>query len=559
MVTARSVGSNAQARQGGPTAADAAADVVVIGGGHNGLVCANYLADRGLTVTVLEANERVGGMTACSTPFAAAPEHLANDFSVDTFFWSFTPPERDLQLEKHGLRFVEIDPGHVYLHPEGASIAFWRDPRRTIAEIRRISPRDAKVYADFAERLDVFSDVLLKAAVVNPRRPAFRDVLDIAGRAVRGQRNLRECAPLLLSSVTEVVDEYFTHPVIKDAMHASCGSTIPNDANGSALAFLWLATRHKHCGRRPVGGVQAIPDALARRLESAGGTVITGARVERVLVENGQAHGVRLADGRTVRGTTAVVASCDPHQVLNRLLPTGALSEAGADRASAIATKNGNIGQMKVDVALSGRLELSRHAAWRDDELDLRSPSHIIGTESGMRRGFARSAAGLLPGDEDFSILPVIPTAADPSQAPDGQDVLYLYVATAPLRPEGGWEQHREAAGASVLRGLARYYDGLAELELDRRVLTNADIEQLTGATDGNITHVDLSLSRAGLARPARGFGGFRTPIDGLYLGGAGSHPGGGITGAPGYLAAMEVLRGKGRRRRPSSRLAAAR
>src|SRR5439155_3257210 len=133
-------------------------------------------------------------------------------------------------------------------------------------------------------------------------------------------------------------------------------------------------------------------------------------------------------------------------------------------------------GQRKVDLALSGRLELSRHQKWRRDDLDLRKPSHTLGTEAGMERTFARSAAGLLAVDGEWSIWPVIPTAMDASQAPDGQDTLYLYVAVAPYRPEGGWESVKEDFGRSVVAQAAQYYDGIEELEIGRQVLANEDI-----------------------------------------------------------------------------------
>jgi phytoene dehydrogenase-like protein len=233
------------------------------------------------------------------------------------------------------------------------------------------------------------------------------------------------------------------------------------------------------------------------------------------------------------------------------LLPAGTLSSTNEARVRAIPTSNLNYGQAKVDIALSGRLQLSRHQKWRRDDLDLRKPSHTIGTEASMERTFARAAAGQLAHDGEWSIWPVIPTAMDPSQAPDGQDTLYLYVAVAPHQPQGGWESVKEDFGRSVAAQAAQYYDGIEELEIGRQVLTNDDFGDRVHATGGNITHVDMTLGRAGPLRPARGFGGYRTPVDGLFLTGAGTHPGGGITGGPGYAAARELLR---RGKRPRTR-----
>jgi phytoene dehydrogenase-like protein len=523
-------------------------DVVVVGAGHNGLVAANYLADEGLVVTVLEANPAVGGMTSVHTPIQGAPKHLINSFSVDAFFWDSFPPSRELRLDRFGLRRNPIDPGHVYLAPDGASIGFWADASKTAAEIAHFSAEDARSYLEFANMLDGFADMVFALATANPTRPGLRALTDMGKGAIRSKGRLREIIAMALSSVTEVVDERFRHQTVRDAIHATCGSTIPNNQGGSGVAFLWLATMHRYACERPEGGVQAIPNALRRRLESRGGTVRTDARVTQILLDGSRAVGVRLADGAEIRAGKAVVCACDPRQTLERLLPAGALSPQDQRRVQSIPVANMNYGQMKVDVALSGALTMKRHQAWRRDDLDLRRPSHTIGTEAGMARTFARAGAGLLPYPGEFSLWPVIPTALDPTQAPAGQDTLYLYCAVAPYKPEGGWAQHKTAAADAIVAQAAEYYDGIENLEIGRQVLTNDDIGERVNATGGNVTHVDMVVGRAGPARPARGFGGFKTPIDGLYLSGAGTHPGGGITGAPGYNAAREVLRATSRR-----------
>jgi phytoene dehydrogenase-like protein len=527
----------------GPAWKDMATDVVVIGAGHNGLVAANYLVDSGLEVTVVEANATVGGMTSCGRPIPGAPDHVVNNYSVDAFFWDAFPPSRELGLERYGLRRVAIDPGHVYLHPEGASIAFWQDPGRTASEIRHFSPEDAKAYLEFARVLRTFSSLAFAFAVTNPTRPDRRALGRMARTAFTGRRDLSEIVQIVLSSVTDVIAERFRHPVVRDALHAAAGSTIPNSAGCTGVAFLWLSTMHRHTCRRPVGGVQAIPNALAARLAARGGSVLTSAPVAEITVQSGRACGVTLIDGRRIGARRAVLAACDPRATLERLLPAGTLPPTVERRVQGIPTANGNYGQMKVDVALSGRLDMSRHNRWRRDGLDLRRASHMIGTEAGIERAFADSGAGLVPDEDDFSLWPVITTAADPSQAPDGQDSLYIYVATAPHAPKGGWDQNRDRAGQAIVRKASRYYGGLEDLEIGRQVLTNQDIGERVHATGGNVTHVDMVLGRAGPLRPARGLGGHRTPVEGLFLSGAGTHPGGGITGAPGYLGARAILR----------------
>lgn len=518
-------------------------DVVVIGGGHNGLVAANYLADTGLSVCVVEASDQIGGFTSTGPAIPQAPRHLINSYSVDAFFWDAFPPSYELGLENYGLRRVEVDPGHVYLHPDGGSIAFFADAAKTADDIRRFSAADAEAYLEFARVLHRFGNIMLTLARTNPVRPEVRTVLTAAKEALAGRKDLVEMGGFPVGSVSEVIAERFTHQVVRDALHASAGSTLPNNSAGSAIGFLWLSTMHRYACRRPVGGVQAIPDALAARLRAQGGSIRTGAAVTEIMVRAGRTTGVRLADGTELFAAKGVLASCDPQTALGRLLPAGTLDDRMRKRVDAIPVSNQNYGQMKVDLALSGRITLEQHQKERRDGLDLRRPSFMIGTEAGMERLFARSGAGLLPDEDDWSIWPVIPTAADPSQAPDGQDTLYLYAAVAPYRPEEGWDNVRDKAAEGILANASRYFDGIAELEIGRQVLTNVELASRGNATGGNMTHVDMSLGRSGPMRPARGLAGYRTPVDGLYLGAAGCHPGGGITGGPGYVSARTMIR----------------
>jgi phytoene dehydrogenase-like protein len=511
-------------------------DVAIVGAGHNGLVAANYLVDAGLRVIVLEANERVGGMTAVHTPIAGAPEHRINSYSVDAFFWDSFPPSRELQLDRYGLRRAPIDPGHLYLAPDGASIGFWADAQRTAGEIRHFSPQDARAYLEFATMLDGFADLVFAVATANPTRLGWRTLLQMARSAGASRRHLREMAGMALSSVTEVVAERFRHQTVRDAIHATCGSTVPNNQGGSGVAFLWLATMHRYACERPVGGVQAIPDALAARLAAKGGVVRTGAPVQEIVIDSGRATGVRVNGEMISAGN--VLAACDPRSTFERLVPAGTLSESEQRRIGSVPVTNMGFGQGKVDLALRGKVTMRRHQAWRRDDLDVRLPSHTIGTEAGMERTFHRSGAGLDPLVGEFSLWPVIPTALDPSQAPAGQDTLYLYIAVCPYQPED-----KGRLADAVVATAAEYYDGIEELEIGRQVLTNADIGAAVHATGGNITHVDMAIGRSGPLRPARGFGGFATPVEGLFISGAGTHPGGGITGAPGYNAAHEMIR----------------
>jgi phytoene dehydrogenase-like protein len=320
-------------------------------------------------------------------------------------------------------------------------------------------------------------------------------------------------------------------------MHMASASLYPSSFPGSTIQMLILEFVHRFGCARPVGGTQRIPDALAARLQARGGTVLCDACAERIIVAGGRASGVVLTDGHEIRATRAVLAACDARQALAELVPAGTMPPHLERRADAIPVNGLGWGQLKIDIACSGRLDLSRFEA-----PNVRAATHWIGTEDGIERAYRRAAAGLLPAREDIAFYNTIPTGADPSQAPDGQDTLYLIAVTSPAEPAGGWtdELRAQAIGDAVAKA-AQFYGGLDRLELGRSAFTNAEMAEQVGAASQ--AHVDWILNRLGPLRPARGFAGFSTPVDRLFLAGAGCHPGAAVTGTPGYLGAREALR----------------
>jgi phytoene dehydrogenase-like protein len=517
-------------------------DAIVVGAGHNGLVAANYLADAGLDVVVLERRPRIGGMTRSDYPITAAPEHLINHCAVDPVFWPQSKPAQELKLERFGVKWVEVDPGFVYLDPDGGSIAFWRDPAKTAADIRRFSAADASAYLELAALFDAICELMLPMFAANPTRLEPKALVAAGRAAVRHRHELREIGAFLFGSGHEQIAERFSHPVVRSALSIASACVYPASFPGSSIQLLILAFVHRFGCLRPIGGTQAIPDALAARLQSVGGTVLTDAQVAEITVHGGRASAVSLTDGRELRARHAILTSCDPRQALTELLPAGTLEPRLERRAAAIPANGLGWGQLKVDIACSGRLDLGRFERERSDGANLRAASQLIGTEEGVERGYRRAAAGLLPALEDIGFYNTIPTGADPSQAPDGQDTLYLIAVTSPSEPEGGWtpEIKQQAVAGTVARA-SHFYGGIEQLEIGRSSFTNAEMAAEIGAASQ--AHVDWILNRMGPLRPARGFGGFRTPVDGLYLAGAGSHPGAAVTGTPGYLGAREALR----------------
>jgi phytoene dehydrogenase-like protein len=521
-------------------------DVVVIGAGHNGLVAANYLADAGREVVVLEAAETIGGMTASGNVIPETPGHTVNFCAADLLFWQKSPVADELRLADHGLRTIPVDPSYVYLHPDGASIAVWQDPRKTAEDIRRFSAKDADAYLEYCRFLEALSELALPFMLLNPTRPGLAGLRTLARGALRQRRELRKFAEFLLASGEESIEQRFEHPVTKALLYCLCAGANPIETAGTSITHLFLALIRQGGATRPVGGMQAIPEALAARLRTVGGTIHTSTAVEEILVTNGRATGVRLADGRELRAREAVLATCDPRTALGRLLPSGSLAPALENRVQHIPSSASGAGAMKSDLALSGQLRLTRHEKWRGDGLDLRKPVGLIGTPEGIRRGYRRSAAGLVPEPDELAMWPVILNAVDPGQAPEGQDSLYLFATNMPISPDGGWAANEKRAADNMVSRATEFYDGITEFEIGRWVETPEAAAARTGATNGSAMHVDHPLTSQGPLRPALGLGGIAMPVDGLYLGGAGVHPGGGVTGMPGRLSARTILKKRG-------------
>src|SRR5581483_327997 len=378
-------------------------------------------------------------------------------------------------------------------------------------------------------------------------RPGVRTVASMAGAAVRRARRLPAVSALALSSAAEVLHGRFRSEIVRNAI-AQLATTAagPLDADMSGLGLMFLGFVHRWGVGRPMGGTQAVPDAMLASMVASGGRVRTGARVETILTSGNRVTGVQLAGGEEITAWCGVVSTIDPAQLLGELLPDSVLDDRQRARVAGIPTAAFGACPAKVDVALSGRLRVGRYEKRRGDGLDLRIPSGLIGGLDAICRSFPQSAGGQIP--DDIHLFTVVPTAMDPSQAPEGQDTLYLYVPAMPRNPAVPWNEQAEALGKAMVSVAAQHYDGIEELEIGRFVETPDDMARRTGATYAAPPfHVDFAISRLGPLRPALGMAGARGPVPGLFLGGAGSHPGPGINGVPGRLAAQAVIRRKRR------------
>jgi phytoene dehydrogenase-like protein len=522
------------------------AEVVVVGAGHNGLVAACYLAKAGADVLVVERYATPGGMTSTNPMAPEAPDHLINEASIHASLFRTTNIDAELGLSaKYGLRQRLIDPAHVHLGPDGESIAMWRDPMRTVEEIKRFSRRDAQKWIELSNVIAKATAIGLPMMQTNPVRPELRNVLASLKAVAKGRKELREIGRWVSISQKEAIEEYFEHPMVRGPLTVNL-PFMQFDADLSGWALIYLGVLQKWGVAMFEGGTGAFPAALIRCLEAHGGRVRCSAPVRELTVAGGRVTGVRLEDGEEVSASKAVLTACGPSLVLNKMLPEGLLPEQVMHAARNIPTTSTGYGNCKINVALKGKVALRRHQAWRasnlpGDPVDLRLPCVTWSTHEQSLIAGQQCVKGEVP--EMIPGLSQVTTAFDPKMAPEGHDTWWFWSGLVPCKPNEDWDVVREKIANNVLSDCAQYYDGLEEFEIARRTLTPRDIEQRFGAPDGNVYHVDPIVSRFGPSRPAMGLGGYKTPVPGLYLSGSGTHPIAGINGMPGMNAAKTLIK----------------
>ncbi|WP_037075954.1 phytoene desaturase family protein [Pseudonocardia spinosispora] len=520
-------------------------DVIVIGAGHNGLTAAAYLARAGLRVVVLEASPTSGGMLGTNAIFPSAPNHLINEGGIQASMFRSTSIIKDLELDRHGLRQIIADPFHVHLDPDGSSLAFWKDPARTAEELKRFSHKDARAYLEFANQCDAAMDLALPFMNGHPTRPSGKEILKAIPKAVRRRKELTPLISFLTRSHAEIITERFDTPLLQAAL-ASMPPFCWMTQDGTGWALIYVAICHKLNSSRMAGGSGSLPAAIQRSFESSGGTVRTSARVQELLLDgNNKITGVRLEGGEVLRAPY-VLASCSPKATLTDLLPRGVLDDTMQRRADAIPIDTVEAASLKIDVALDGQLTLPRHQAWRKDDLNLREPIIAWQTFDEHIRAWEDTIAGRWP--DPICGIGIIPSALDPSQAPPGKDTFWYWSGITPAHPTEPWKDVRDKIGDRALGAAAEIFEGLDSMVIERRVFNIPDLETRFNVPGGNVYHVDPALMRMGPLRPASGFGSYHTPVEGLFLSGAGTHPTGGISGIPGQQSAKWLLKKMGKK-----------
>lgn len=518
-------------------------DVIVIGGGHNGLVAAAYLARAGKQVAVFEKRGALGGAAGSLEVF---PGYLADSGGQDAGLW-LPHISADLNLERHGLQWLE--PPSVVFAPQldGSSLTLWRDPQRAQAEIASISSRDADRYPEFIRQVSRFASVLREMMTVAP--PALPEVhlgeLLPWGRAALklkqlGDREMMEFLRVLPMPVVDYLDEWFENPALKAAIGASSviGNFLGPWSPGTAFMLLYQAGQAGFRSSRFVrGGMHSLTQALAAEAAQYGAEIFTGMGVAQVIIEQEKAVGVILSNGMAVKAR-AVASNADPQATFFGLvgapnLPLSFVREVKNYRLQASLAR--------VNLALSELPAFSGVSSASDRE---KLSGHIILSPDleYVEQAFEDAKYG------QFSQRPVldivIPTINDPSLAPPGSHLLSINVFYAPTRLQGaGWDEARQSLLGCVVETLSAYSPGLQERIVHSQALTPLDLERDLGLTHGDIYHGQMGLDQLLMMRPAAGYGRYHTPLENLFLCGAGAHPGGGITGAPGFLAAQAILK----------------
>jgi phytoene dehydrogenase-like protein len=530
--------------------ANAIYDAIIIGAGHNGLTAAAYLARAGYSTLVLERRDIVGG---CCVTEQIAPGCRT---STTSYIASMLRPEviRDLRLAEHGLRMVPCDPALQVPFPDGHLVSWWASRDRVVEELRKISVRDAETFVRIDDQLKKLARYLQPFFLEPPPEPGTESFsgwseLFRAGKRFRGisSAEISQLVSFLTGSLGDFLDRNYESEKVKTLFLANNvygkhgGPYQPGTALG-LLFHLLSGGEHDQQGfyGHVMGGMGSITNSMAKAARGFGAEIRTNAPVKQIDSRDGRVRAVILEDGTEIR-SRVVLSNADPKRTF-----LGMVSERDlpGDFVHAIRGIKMDGPCAKVNMVLSEEPRFTGTPSGYDAQQ--RSLFTLVPSLEFAERCYDIAKFGEIP--EQLWVDCVIASNADPSLAPAGKHVMTCFVQYVPYKLRKGassanWDDNRELLGDRVVKKIAEYAPNVPNAIIARQVLTPLDLERTYGLTEGNIFHGDLTLEQLFFNRPVAGWSQYRTPIAGLYLCGAGAHPGGGVTGAPGHNSAHQVLR----------------
>ena len=530
-------------------------DAIVIGAGHNGLVCAAYLLNAGYSVLLLEKRAVPGGAATTEEALPeSAPGFKFNLCAIDHEFIFLGPIIEELQLQQYGLKYLTCDPHTFCPHPDGKYFLAHQSLAKTQASIARYSERDAAKYVEF---INYWSKLMSAIAPFFNAPPQsilgigqgykgknIADVLAIAGSKDKALNFIRT----MITAPEDLLNEYFDTELVKAPLArlaAEIGA--PPSQKGITAGLMMLAMRHHPGMARPQGGTGALTQALVKLVTAKGGKILTEQMVQEVIVDDNRAVGVKVAGGKEYRASRAVISNIDVRRLFLQLIAPETVNPNLREKVDRRITNN-NETILKIDCALS---EIPRFSAYDQDDND-----HLIGTVliadsvAHVEQAHALATMGQIP-DANPSMYLDIPTVLDPTMAPEGKHTLWIEFF-APYQIAGkegtglhgtGWtDELKNQVADNVINKLANYAPNLKDSIIARRVESPAELGERLGSYKGNYYHLDMTLDQMIFLRPLPEIANYTTPIKNLYLTGAGTHPGGSISGMPGRNCARVFL-----------------
>ena len=529
-------------------------DAIIIGAGHNGLVCAAYLLNAGYSVLLLEKRPVPGGAATTEEAIPEAPGFKFNLCAIDHEFIFLGPIIQELQLHRYGLEYLTCDPHTFCPQPDGKYFLAHQSLAKTRAAIARYSERDADKYVEFINYWSKLMSAIAPFFNAPPqsilgiakgyRGKNLADILAIAGSKDKALNFIRT----MITAPEDMLNEYFDTELVKAPLArlaAEIGA--PPSQKGITAGLMMLAMRHHPGMARPKGGTGALVQALVKLVKAKGGKILTEQMVEEVIVEDNRAVGVKVAGGKEYRAKKAVISNIDVRRLFLQLVDPGAVDPNLRDKVDRRITNN-NETILKIDCALS---EPPRFTAYHNE-----SNEHLIGTVliadsvAHVEQAHSLATMGQIP-DANPSMYLDIPSVLDPTLAPEGKHTLWIEFF-APYQIAGkegtglhgtGWtDEIKNQTADNVINKLAEYAPNIKDSIIARRVESPAELGERLGSYKGNYYHLDMTLDQMIFLRPLPEIANYTTPIKNLYLTGAGTHPGGSISGMPGRNCARVFL-----------------